>query len=223
MATTFLRKGNNVLISINGQNYSVPATAVIKPDTDNSNIIVISERFWGANSSDGILIAVDDVPGITFANRNELIEKLSSDFFFRSVIQTPEGGIAVAMINKTGAVSVKGTIVTAGTVDNSVVTSAAGGMKPIGAIYNSGVADGAMVYVVFSGIGEVLLQDNSAATAGYWVRTSDTQAGRADASNEFPQGGTIQALEDHSQEIGHCVETVSAGTDKMAKIIMHFN
>jgi len=69
----------------------------------------------------------------------------------------------------------------------------------------------------------VLLQDGTASTRGYWVRTSTTTAGRADATNVAPPGGTVSALEEHLKEIGHCLETKGSGTDVLAKCILHFN
>ena len=69
----------------------------------------------------------------------------------------------------------------------------------------------------------MLLQDGTASTRGYWVRTSTTTAGRADATNVAPPGGTVSALEEHLKEIGHCLETKGSGTDVLAKCILHFN
>jgi len=137
---------------------------------------------------------------------------------------TPEGGLAVKLINKTGAASVKGTLVTLDDgVDSAFDTLEADGFDCVGAVYDDGVADGSECWVVIQGIAEVLLQDSTAATRDYWVRTSETVAGRADATNSAPAGGTIGALEDHMTEIGHALENKSSGTDVLCKIMMHFN
>jgi len=140
------------------------------------------------------------------------------------VMITPLGGIAVKMTNKTGAASVKGTLVDTSTAtDNAFAVEGADGLDPIGVVYESGVADGSECWVVIAGIVEVLLEDTTAATRGYWVRTSVNTAGRVDATNAAPPGGTIAALEIHLAEVGHCVETKTGGTDVLAKIVMHFN
>jgi hypothetical protein len=228
-STTFERKGSAVIVTIDGAIYSVPSKAFIFPDPRNADIIVISDHCNPQREHEGIRVNVNDVDTEVFTftddtpNQNELIEQLTTGFFFDNVVITPEGGIAIALINKTGADSVKGSLVTPGSTNNSVVLAGAAGMKTIGAIYNSGIADGGLVYVVISGVAEVLLEDNTASTAGYWAKTSETQSGRADITNQSPEGGTVQALEDHGQEIGHCIQSVTAGTDKLAKVILHFN
>ena len=137
---------------------------------------------------------------------------------------TPEGGLAVQFINDTGANSIAGTLVeTSESTDNAVIITDADCTDPIGVIYEDGIADGELVWVVIYGIADVLLEDSTTATHGYWARTSTTQPGRADITNNLPPGGTIQALEQHLSEIGHCIQSVTAGTDKKARIIKHFN
>jgi len=130
---------------------------------------------------------------------------------------TPEGGFVIKLTNRTGATSVKGTIVMADTVnDNAVKVATSGTDMPVGIIYNSGVADGSEVWVVVSGIAEVLLKDATASTRGYWVGVSNV-AGRADATNANPNPVA------HFTEIGHCLESKNAGTNVLAKCIIHFN
>ena len=137
---------------------------------------------------------------------------------------TVEGGIAVKLTNKTGAASVKGTLVIADTTtDDAFKIMPANGVMVIGAVYENGIADGSECWVVIAGIAEVLLEDSTAATRGYWARTSVNDNGRADITNAAPPGGGIPELDIHTAEIGHCIESKSAGTDVLAKIIMHFN
>jgi hypothetical protein len=137
---------------------------------------------------------------------------------------TPEGGIAIRLTNKSGATSVKGRLVraSAGT-NNAYELSGADVPNVIGVEYEAGIADGSECWVVVYGVAEVLLQNSTASTRGYWAKQSDTVAGRADITNALPPGGTIAALEDHGSEIGHCIESKTAGTDVLAKIVMHFN
>jgi hypothetical protein len=142
----------------------------------------------------------------------------------RSPLLTVEGGIVIPLINKTGAVSVKGTLVnTEGSVDMGVAIVGADDPDIIGAIYQDGKADGDEVLVVIAGVAQVLLQDGTISTRGYWARVSATQAGRADITNAAPGGGTIIAIDGHFREIGHCLESKGSGTDVLAKVLLHFN
>lgn len=154
----------------------------------------------------------------------EVDAKLAGLSTSEKFITTDEGGIGVKMINKTGAASVKGTIVEASlTTDNAFGLTGATDYMPIGAVYENGIADGEECTVIIYGIAELLLQDSTASTKGYWVNTSDTQAGRVDATVAIPAGGTITALENHMREVGHCIESKTAGTNVLAKCVMHFN
>ena len=131
---------------------------------------------------------------------------------------TPEGGIAIQLTNKTGAASVKGSVVRADTsTDNAFILLDAGGQEPIGVVYESGIADGSECWVIIAGRVQILLQDSTASTRGNWVEASATTAGRADATNAAPVPAT------HWKEIGHCMETKTGGTNVLAYCIIHFN
>lgn len=133
---------------------------------------------------------------------------------------TPEGGLAVRFINDTGAPSVRGSLVEASSsVDQAVsLTQAAGDDDCLGAIYEDGVADGQPVWVVVAGMADVLLENGTSATRGYWAGTGAT-AGRADCTNANPPG----LVDAHFTEIGHCVQSVGSGTDVLARCVLHFN
>jgi len=136
---------------------------------------------------------------------------------------TPIGGICIRLLNKTGAASVLGTIVQADTViDNAFKVCGVDGVMPIAVVYQAGVADGSLCWIVIYGIAQVLLKDATASTKGYWVYVSDA-AGRADATLAAPPGGGIPELDVHMGEIGHCIESKGADTDVLAKVILHFN
>ena len=82
---------------------------------------------------------------------------------------TPEGGFAVRLTNKTGAVSVKGQIVShKGTVARAFDLTAVDANHCLGVVYESGIADGAECWVVVSGIAQVLMKN--AATMGHICR-----------------------------------------------------
>ena len=149
---------------------------------------------------------------------------IASRFETAKTMDTLEGGRAIKLTNKTGVASVKGIVVKpSSSTDYAVDVCGADGVDPIGVVYEDGIADGSEVWVVISGIAEVLLEDSTATTRGYWARTSITQAGRADITAALPPEGTIQALENHFSEIGHSIQSVTAGTDKLARIVMHIN
>ncbi len=133
---------------------------------------------------------------------------------------TAEGGFAVMLTNKTGANSVKGSIVEASSgTDKAFSLTGSNDFEPIGAVYLSGIADGSLCPVVVGGIADVLLEDSTASTRGYWARTSTTTAGRADITNSGAPGLVLP----HFAEIGHCLESKASGTDVLARICMHFN
>lgn len=134
---------------------------------------------------------------------------------------TAEGGVAVKLVNKTGANSIKGYCVTAGSADNSVILVAIDVPNCIGVFYESGIPDGSDAWVVVSGIADVYFWN--APTRGYLARTgltSDTGEISGQALSESVPT-TPFAVDKHFCEIGHVLET--KGTSGLAKIIMHFN
>ena len=132
------------------------------------------------------------------------------------IILTDEGGLAVRLINETGAVSVKGSLVQAHTNDDSFELTDGNSVECIGAIYEDGIAEGAYCLVACAFRVQVLLKDATASTTKNWAKTSDV-AGRADIT-----GATPAAAPQHFQEIGHGIETVGATTPgSLAFIIMH--
>lgn len=139
-------------------------------------------------------------------------------------VLTQEGGLATWLVNKSGAPSVRGTMVTAGGgVTRGAVPVTAGIPNPIGAVYDAGVPDGALMRVVVAGVAEVLMQDGQAPVVGYWVGTSATVNGRAYVQPAPPGGGLPSEIAAHNGEIGHCLESKGAGTDVLALCVLHFN
>jgi hypothetical protein len=137
---------------------------------------------------------------------------------------TGERGVQILLINNTGAASVKGTVVRADTTDdNSFILAPANSDEPFGVVYNSGIADSLETWIWIGGKVQVLLQDSTASTRGYWVRTSLTVAGRADATNADPPGAGIPELDRHMCEFGHCLESKIAGTNVLCFVNIHFN
>lgn len=137
---------------------------------------------------------------------------------------TAIGGICIKLTNKTGANSVAGGLLIADTTTNDAVDlSAADEEQPLGVFLESGIADGSEAWVVVSGIADVAMEDNTAATRGYWVRSSITESGYADATNAAPPAPASFV---HFTEVGHCIESVAAGgggTHILARCVLHFN
>lgn len=129
---------------------------------------------------------------------------------------TPESMVSF-MVNKTGAASVRGTVVEpSSTTDDAFQLAPTGSDEPIGVVLDDGVPDGSFCRVVTGGKAQVLLQDGVAATRSYWVSVSDTVAGRAQMTAD-PVPAT------HWNEVGHCLENKASGTDVLAWCTLHFN
>lgn len=139
---------------------------------------------------------------------------------------TPIGGIAVRMVNKSAAATVAGKLAESSlTTDFAVTVADASSAEAVGVFYNSGIADGSLCWVVFYGIADVLLKDNTASTHGFWVKVSD-EAGYADATTQDPPGAGIPEIDEHFTEIGHGLQSVAAGgegTHATARIWLHLN
>ena len=124
----------------------------------------------------------------------------------------------VQLINKTGANSVKGSVVSiSDTTDNAFRLNPIDGDMPIGVVYQNGVADGSLCLIITGGIAEVLLVDGVASTRSYIGYSSSTVAGRIDTSASVP------AALLHFREIGHTLESKTGGTNILCKCIIHFN
>jgi hypothetical protein len=143
-------------------------------------------------------------------------EKVNS----QRVLFTPEGGIAISLINDTGATSIKGYIVKASTsIDEGAEYSPGGNPGPIGIVYNA-TPSGSYMWVVISGIAEVYYSGN--VTRGTFARTSTVAEGLGAGiavSEALPTPPF--ATDKHFQEIGHPIESrTGAG---LAKTVLHFN
>lgn len=131
---------------------------------------------------------------------------------------TPEGGKGYRLTNKTGAASVKGTLIKLDpTNDNSFILTAADDVECMGVVYDNGVADGSECFIVTEGRCQMLLKDATASTRGNWIKTADV-AGRADMTSASPA-----AAPTHFEEVGHCMESKGADTDVLAFANAHFN
>ena len=134
---------------------------------------------------------------------------------------TPEGGFAIKVINKTGAASIKGYIVEASaTVDMAVQYVVGDDIDPIGIIYEPGVPDGSLMWVVVSGVADVFYTGNVTRATFSRVQTAAEGLTDGQAINEALPVPPF-ATDKHFQEIGHPIESrVGAG---LARTVLHFN
>lgn len=137
---------------------------------------------------------------------------------------TPEGGIANKYINKTGGVSVKGTVVAiynTTAINNAVMKSTVDIPDAIGVIYEDGIADGKDVWVVTSGKAYVLFIGST--TRRHLARTfivGDAGYVSGQALSEAAPTSPF-ASDKHFCEIGHvCESRTGAG---LALVNLHFN
>jgi hypothetical protein len=129
---------------------------------------------------------------------------------------TTEGGYYETFINNSGT-SVKGTVVIASaSVYNGVDIAPANSTFAIGVIYENDVPNGSKVKVVVSGKAQVLLKDQQSATLGYWCGVSDVQG-------RMYQRNTLQSQDEHNKEIGHSLQSATAGTNILSLIQVHLN
>lgn len=131
---------------------------------------------------------------------------------------TPEGGIAILLVNKTGVASVKGTVVSASTTTDYAFKIQTDEYDSIGVVYDAGIADGQLCRVVVSGIADVLLKDTTAATHGQWLAAADTDGRALAAAVPAPP-----ATDTHFKEIGHVLQSVNAGVGVLCRAVLHFN
>lgn len=130
-----------------------------------------------------------------------------------------EGGLMIKLLNNTGSASVKGSLVSSSpSVDNSFVLQA-NEFDTIGVVYESGIANGALCWIVIQGIADVLFKDGDTVVRGYLALAADTDGRATDI--DVPSSNPVVA--EHFKEIGHVLESKSAGTNVLAKVVLHFN
>lgn len=147
---------------------------------------------------------------------------MGNNFFESDNIRfTPEGGLAIRVINKTGAPTVKGYVAAAGSVTRGVILSGIDTANGFGIFYEDGIADGAYTWMVISGVADVYFWGSS--VIGHLARIglgADTGEVAGQALSEA-YGAAPFATDKHFCEIGHVIEArTGAG---LAKVVLHFN
>lgn len=135
---------------------------------------------------------------------------------------TPDGGLAVLLTNRSGAPSVRGHLINTGGASGGFVVNSANAPRACGVVYESGVPDGSPCLVVTGGVAYVLFEDGQQPVVGQWCGVGTSVDGRAYTRNTFPTN-PVTEIEVHAAEIGHCLDSVSPGTDVLARVVLHFN
>ena len=143
-------------------------------------------------------------------------------FISEKIKLTKDGGMAVLLINKTGATSIKGYCVTnSDSTADAVKLVVINEPNAIGVFQDSGVADGEHAWVIISGIADVYFWGST--TLGHMARTGMT-ADTGEISGQAISEATPTSpfsVDKHFCEVGHVLEArTGAG---LAKCILHFN
>ena len=134
---------------------------------------------------------------------------------------TNERGYLVKLVNRTGASSVKGTLVSASTTADREVIKQTNEYDTLGVIQEAGVAEGSEMWVWMIGsICQVLMKDTVSAVRGDNLVAADTDGRANDVANP---GGGLPGTDTHFKECGHFMESKSSGTDVLALAMLHFN
>ena len=132
---------------------------------------------------------------------------------------TPAGGFATKLWNKTGATILHGTAVSASIDDDYSIRPQDVEFDCVGFAYGD-IPDNTEGWVVTSGVAQALLENGTAGTRGYWCKAAPTN-GRI-VTTTPPSGLGALTTAEHFKEVGHCIESVSAGTDKLVYLLLHF-
>jgi len=186
--------------------------------TLNGGIVAGGAITAGGNIVGNVVSAVGNVQGVngvfsgTVSGATGTFSAGVGNSYFKI---TPEGGFAVRLTNESGAVTVKGQIVShKGTVANAFDLTAVDANHCLGVVYESGVEDGAQCWVVVAGIAQVLMKN--AATMGHICRipltADDGEA--AGYAMDAAQSSTASVY-----KIGDVLETADA--EVLCKVLLH--
>lgn len=131
---------------------------------------------------------------------------------------TPEGGVAVFMLNMTGATLLKGRVVKADpTGTQRVQLVAVNDDMPFGVVYND-IPTGQSGLIVFTGIVDVWEDGTTGINVppGYIIHVSATTPGTVVSSAVLP------AVVQHNREVGHTIGSKGAAAG-LVRCIIHFN
>lgn len=151
------------------------------------------------------------------ASRNNIFNVLVPQSFFF----TPEGGMCIKMINKTGAPSIKGYIVhPSSSVDNAFTYIPIGEPDVFAVVYEAGIPDGEIVKIVISGKAHVYY---ATAVQREWFGRNQIAPEANPAGQAIGEVAPVPpfSTDKHFLEIGHILETT--GGAGLALTNLHFN
>lgn len=132
-----------------------------------------------------------------------------------------ERGFLIKMINRTGASSVKGLLVSLSTTADREAIKQANEYDTIGVIEEAGVAEGSEMWVWMNGsVCQVMLKDGVGVTRGDILLAADTDGRAISAANP---GSGLPATDTHFKECGHVMASQSGGTNQVVLAMLHFN
>ena len=159
---------------------------------------------------------------IRISERLNKIDDYNVGIYNDKIKLTPEGGLAIRLMNATGASSIKGyCVTTSDTKTEAVKLVPINVPDAIGVFYEAGISDGALAWIVIAGIADVYFW--MATTRGYLARTgltADTGEIAGQAMSEVVPTSPF-SVDKHFCEIGHILET--RATPGLAKCVLHFN
>lgn len=136
-------------------------------------------------------------------------------------VVTGERGYLVKLTNRTGAASVKGSLVSVSTTADKEAILQANEYDMIGAVAEAGIAEGSAMWVWTVGsVCQVLFKDGVAATRGNVLIGADTDGRAIDIANP---GQGLPGTDTHFKECGHVMESKNAGTNVLVLASIHFN
>lgn len=145
----------------------------------------------------------------------------ASGFNTSNVYLTPIGGQAVLLTNRSAQTTYYGMLVTNSSAYSSAFSLETDTYDTIGACYQSGITNGGLCWVVVGGVADVAMCDNFVATLGAVAFACAASPGRADGQPN--PGGGLPGADRHFAEVGHYIGTNTAGTNQVARAVLHFN
>jgi hypothetical protein len=138
-----------------------------------------------------------------------------------SDLATGARGLLTKGVNRTGAASVLGTLVSLSTTADNEYIRQANEFDTVGVLAESGIAEGAEVWIWKPGSRcQVLFKDGVTPTRGNILIAADTDGRGNSIANP---GSGLPAVETHFKECGHVCQSVASGTDVLALCEIHTN
>lgn len=146
-----------------------------------------------------------------------------TDIVVSGIMHTADGGMAIQLVNKTGGASIKGTV---GHPYHATAVDLAFDLIPddepdnIGIVYETGVADGDLCWIVVKGLAKIYFE--GAVARGQFVRSQVAADGGTVGYAVSEATPTAPFTTDkHFQELGHILETT--GGAGLSTCLLHAN